>query len=290
MHIALSSLITRTAALTAVLVAAVAPPSRAQRDNPPTIPTVLASALVNGFSSVLGESFRFVVDRVPEGWPRALMPPASLHTIGGVAIGSLRVAVFSLPRSADVTGGYLALLTRAGFKPFITPQSSGGFVSATAELTSFCDDSSMVSVVTVDSTASTRWIAVTHASGSMSTGCDAGGAANVRAASSLDLPRLRAPRGVTVRTTSSGEGSTHVETTAKLDTSLTVDAVIAHYAAELATAGWTVSAKPLVGDGVAMRQISVRDKKGADWRGVLLLITSGDTHELTLRMTKAGEK
>ena len=51
-----------------------------------------------------------------------------------------------------------------------------------------------------------------------------------------------------------------------------------------------LSAKPLVGDGVAMQRISARDKKGADWRGVLLLITAGDTQELTLRMTRAGEK
>ena len=289
-HIPLSSMVTRSALLAAVIVAAVAPPSRAQGVNPPTIPTVLASAIMNGFASVLGESPRFVVDRVPEGWPQAIMPPGSLRTVGGVTLASIRVAVFSMPRSADGTGGYRALLTRAGFKPFTTPNAPGGFVGPIAEHTTFCDDSSMVSIVTVDSTVSTRWIAVTYASGEMSRGCDSSAAAYGLAAASLDLPPLRAPRGMTVRTTSSGASGTHVEATAKLDTSLTADAVIAHYAAELATAGWTVSAKPLVGDGVAMQRISARDKKGADWRGVLLLITAGDTQELTLRMTRAGEK
>ena len=292
MRIPHSSVVARAALrgiATLSAITAISSPVHAQRPNPPTIPTVLATAIMHEFSSALGDTPHFVVDAVPDGWPQTLMPPVSLRTIGGMKIGTLSVAVFSMPRSAEASGGFLPLLARAGFKPLVNRSTEGGFVNATPGPVAFCGDSSVVTVVPVDSSSSTRWIAVARASGEMSSGCNTERVRVVHSAE-LELPHLEAPREASVRSTSVGRGGHSVETTTRLKTSLSVDAVLTHYATQLSAAGFSVSAPPLVGDGVAVRQVSTRDKRGTDWRGVLLLITSGNAHELTLRMTKAGEK
>lgn len=287
-----SSIIARAAhraIATLIAIAAVASPVRAQRQDPPTIPTVLATAIMHEFASAFGDKPHFFVDTVPDGWPRTLRPSASSRTIGGMRIGSLAVAVFSMPRSAEASGGFRSTLERAGFKPLVNRLTEGGFVNATPGPLAFCGDSAMVTVVPVDSSASTRWIAVLRASGEMSSGCSSEQMTVVHSAE-LDLPSLGAPRKASVRSTSIGRGVHHVETTTRLETSLSIDAVFAHYGTQLSAAGFNVSAPPLVGDGVALRQVSTRDMRGTDWRGVLLLIASGNAQELTLRMTRAGDK
>jgi len=55
------------------------------------------------------------------------------------------------------------------------------------------------------------------------------------------LPKLRAPEGSTVNLTGSGNGEDSVTQTARIETKLSRQAVLTHYAAQLRQAGWTLT-------------------------------------------------
>jgi hypothetical protein len=95
--------------------------------------------------------------------------------------------------------------------------------------------------------------------------------------------------GVRANRSGSGWGRDYIEQSARVDTTLSASAILDHYARQLGAAGWTVGAHPLVDGGTAMQRVTSRDKKGEEWQGALVVITSGPQREVTLRMTKPAD-
>lgn len=264
----------------------------AQQDEPATIPTALASALLGPYLVSFGGRVHYVVARSPDGWPSALNPPRPAETVGGTTIGPFRATVYRYPRSADAMREYRRLLASAGYAPGGSPRAKGGFTSGTRfEPFSYCGHSNDVSLAEGDSTSTTRSIVVVLVPTAMLSGC--GGSASdqeVARQAYLELPSMTAPPGATAQPsgtgTSTSQGTARIETSVLVSTSMSADSVLAHYAGQLRAAGWQVGER-LAGNGMAMQLLSVHDK-GNDWSGSLVVITVGDRHDVSLRMFRAA--
>jgi hypothetical protein len=271
-------------AATITLVATLGIAAPAQR-NPEVVPTVLATALLGGFAGELGVAPRFVVDREPAGWPRALHPGAPWKVVGGVEVGPIVIAVFGAPHGADANAGLATLPERAGLRPFSAPPTTGGFAPAVPPKI-YCDDSTFVTIATVDSTASTRFVALSRLGRGGRSGCSQ--AAGGEPSTPLVIPPLRPPSGVAVRRGGTAFGGDYVEASAQLDTTMSVPAILDHYAAVLRAAGWTVGGQRMSDGGSGLQRISVRDKTGTEWQGALIVVSAGARRQLTLRMLRPG--
>jgi hypothetical protein len=262
------------------------PMLRAQSE-PATIPTVLGAALIGGFGEIGGQGPHFFVGRTPAGWPAALVTPSGATTVGGVAFGPMRMTVYRYPRSADPIASYTTVLSRAGFKPFLTGTNDAGFVSRRREATMFCGDAGSLGIVELDSTVTTRTLVASLVTGGNSAPCATmSSTPSARSKEPLAIPPLHAPRGVAVRPGSRGWSDGSMELSAQLDTTLSADAILAHYSAQLTGTGWKALGAPSRGEGIAVQQLSTRDASGAEWRGAVFVITVGDRRDVMLRMAR----
>lgn len=279
MRIPLSTCSVRLAALMLLLAA---PAARAQRE-PATIPTSLAAAVLGPISSEMGMTPHFTVGMPPAGWPSALMPGAPWKVVGGVALGPLQMTLFDGPRSRDLVAEYTALVTRAGYREAAFGEEvRGGFVSGPRRR-SYCSGSNLVSIIPRDSTATTRPLLVHFTSGS-----DACTDARIDGRHApLEIPPLRGPAGARATNRSSGWSSNSVEQAVQLDGAIPAAEVLDHYTRQLVAAGWTAVAPPLVVGGSGVQALSVRDKSGIEWFGMLAVITTGEQRTVTLKMAKA---
>lgn len=103
------------------------------------------------------------------------------------------------------------------------------------------------------------------------------------------LPTLVPPPGATQHPGSAGSSGEEVHSTARLETPLDLSAIGAHYAAQLAHAGWART-----GDGtsgpVAWSTWTLADEEGKPWCGLFLAIRrddSGGRYALTLNAERA---
>ncbi|HET7186705.1 MAG TPA: hypothetical protein VFI52_01060, partial [Gemmatimonadaceae bacterium] len=254
-----------------------APSARAQRE-PVMVPVTLVNALWGNLSAETGMAPRFTVGRAPADFPHTLIPGAPWTIVGGVAFGPLRATVFQGPRRIDMVTEYTSLVTRSGYRKTSFGDVQGGFVDGTRPIM-YCADSTLLAIMPGDSTATTRTLLVHW--NAISRGCEDG---RMEGRHAMEIPPLRAPYGERVIRRSSGWGEDYVEQTAQLDTTTSVAATLDHYARLLGAAGWTVVGRPLVYGGAGMQQLSVRDSKGTQWEGVMLVITAGEQRKLTLRM------
>lgn len=255
------------------------PSARAQRE-PAMVPAALVNALWGNSSGEMGMAPRFTVGRAPAGFPRTLIPGAPWTIVGGLTFGPLRATVFEGPRRIDMVTEYTSLVTRSGYRRTSFGDVQGGFVDGTRPIM-YCADSTLVSIMPGDSTATTRTLVVHWTA--ISRGCEDG---RMEGRHAMDIPPLRAPDGERVMRRSSGWGDDYVEQTAQLDTTTSVAATLEHYARQLGAAGWTVVGQPLLDGGTGMQRLAVRDEKGTEWNGMLAVITSGGQRNLTLRMVK----
>jgi hypothetical protein len=100
----------------------------------------------------------------------------------------------------------------------------------------------------------------------------------------LELPALRAPRGLQIRENHSSGGSDSFEAAAALDTSLSADSVLTHYIGELRRGGWKTISTPLSNAMTGVVSLSVQDSKGMEWRGALDVMTEFNRRWVTIRM------
>jgi hypothetical protein len=256
-----------------------APVAHGQRQT--MVPVALANALWGGFASETGMVPRFTVGRAPADFPRALIPGAPWTVVGGVEFGPLRATLFEGPGSRDLATEYSALVTRSGYRRIVFGDETGGFMDRQRP-SMYCADSTLVSIMPGDSTATTRTLLVHWVPSSQ--GC-ADGRTEGRHAP-LEIPTLRAPTGTRAFRRGSAWGEDYVEQNAQLDTTMSVAATIEHYTRQLVAAGWTVVGRPLLDAGTGMQRLAMRDEKGTQWNGILAVITAGEQRDLSLRMAK----
>ena len=245
---------------------------------PPAIPTALASALIDDRMSPMRSPPSFTVGALPPGYPASLVPRGPVSIVGGMTTSDGAVAVFadSTRRLAAV---FEELFGQAGYvRPPATPAS--GFSSAYGPYSSFCGDSGTVSVEPL--AGSLRTFA--RVAFRPSRGRPCAGYQPTRSPTQLALPALAPPTGVHVSRSGGGSGDDGVESNAEMTgTNLVPAIIVAHYASQLTTAGWTAEA-PAVSDRVAAQYFEARDSSGGAWEGTLIASGNGSTLKISLTM------
>ena len=100
------------------------------------------------------------------------------------------------------------------------------------------------------------------------------------------FPALEAPAGSRTVGTSGGGGSPDTrETSTTLQTSLTPQQLLAHYAAQLAKSGWSVGTA-LTGDSLSAQRVSAKDTKGREWTGALTVVSMHSESHVTVQMAR----
>ena len=270
----------------------VAAPAPAQVSGPKMIPTALAKAMFGEWGEMMG-GIEFVVGKSPDHWPKSIVAPAQARIVGGGKLGPILTTIYEYPSQGDVSGSFDAQLQKAGFKKSEAKGFSppGGFTSSTGptHAQSYCGDKSAVGFQQVDSTKTSRTLVVSFvADKERSSTCST--QANGANPAALSLPTLRPPAGVNVRPGGTGSGTDNIETRARIDTTLSASEILAHYVKELTAAGWKPARAPVLGDGVALHQVSARDEKGEEWRGALTVLTSRSEREVILRMIRDAQE
>jgi hypothetical protein len=77
-----------------------------------------------------------------------------------------------------------------------------------------------------------------------------------------------------------------IRTSVSVDTTVSADSLLGHYAAQLRAAGWQLGQR--LSDGTnALQPLSVRDASGKQWVGTMTLVTAADRRSVTLNMMPA---
>jgi len=280
------------AVMTLLSVLVGAHPLAAQRNEPVTIPTVLAQVLMMPLAQVFGDRPHYVVGRTPQGWPRALTAPASAKLIGGVKYGPISATVYRVPRRVNAVEWYERMLTNAGYKRGdVRPGPRGGFTSGEPRLTTaWCSPTGNATMGVFDSTATSRIIFVSVASRPVTAaGCGDEDPPGMGRKPPLEIPALAAPFGVTAMPGGTGWSNDNMRTSVSVDTTMSADSILAHYARQLTAAGWKVG-KRLSDGSSALQPVSVRDPRGREWVGALTMISAADRREVVLSMMPAKQE
>jgi hypothetical protein len=243
----------------------------------------LASALI-GDPGYRG-SPKFSVGSLPLGYPLVLAPTGPVTIVGGMATGNETIAVF-----ADSTRRLAAvmeeLLEQHGYtRPPPTPGS--GFSSGFGPYSYFCGDSGRVSVEPLFGPNRTA-VRVTylHRYGRESCRNDQ----PTRPLDQLKLPELKPPVGVVVSEAQGSSGSDEASSTALVTgPGLNAATIVAHYAAQLVSAGWTADTAA-VSQRVVAQYFSAKDASGGSWEGVLMASGSKRALALSLTMQRQGAR
>jgi hypothetical protein len=269
-----------------------------------TLPRELLLALLGNANP--RDSATLEVGRVPAAFPSQLAP-AGVTMLGGVSYpargasaggrrGTALLVLAEPPARAAAT--VAAALEGAGWRqPQLPPvmRERGGFVPPTpvARFTTLCRDDVAISLVPSERQAGGSFVRATLMP-VRQTQCDPDAAARTSPYfEELPFPALVAPPGVTSTSVSSGSGGggDRREAFTRMQVDMTPEALVAHYAEQLARAGWTLGT-PQQADGVAMRPTSTRDAQGRTWQGVLVVQRLGDGHDrdVTLRMVRSPSR
>lgn len=251
---------------------------------PATIPVPLALVLF-GMEYMDPATLQLSVGAPPAGWPAELQPPG-VPVAGGVRMNGGLTSVFD-DTARTALASYQRLLESRGFVRHVS--NEGGFQSGGGPGDFYCRDSVLVAP-SMTRSGQRRMLRVSYSISSRDSryGC---GAAPQRAESrpALVIPKLTAPPGAQSRGGSSGSGSSGTEANdLVIDSTRVASAVIAHYVAQLAAAGWTISppvADPLVGAAA----LDAKDSTGTDWHGLITVRSSGSRHRVSIVM-KPGDR
>jgi hypothetical protein len=264
------------------------------------VPAELVTALFGG-----GSSTRYYVGVVPPGWPAELVPTPPMAVSGGMQNGSRLAAVFADSSTRHPADSIRKRLEVAGWvrPPDERPQGfeAHGFQSSEPRYWFWCRDSLRASIastaasgltyvrVNLDPVRGQPCMPGVSSVSSVSSGSGVASASSMRRMSlpPLALPSLPPPPGLYATRSgggSSSDGSMNASTQLA-DSTMSAAAVLAHYAAQLAKGGWTVY-PATTADLFAVQPLQARDKDGAVWYGMLTVLPSAKTREVTITMTR----
>lgn len=275
-----------------LLSAVVATPLAAQQQ-PATIPTDLATALVGSESGMSSGGIPlFSVGRAPERFPAALIPPKPAVVVGGMWLGAGGTLVVEYPGQQDAVALVERVLADAGWtSPApVTSSPSTGFTSPSSGFFRsgyYCKGAESVNLRQAYS-ASGSGVRITYTgAGSMMGPCDMRrGPTDDALAQRLTFPALNPPVGATSRPAGASSGSDYVETRARITGPQSAAEVLSHYGAQLERAGWKGEAV-VEGGGVAIRPFGATDARGQPWRGSMMVLPiSAVERDVFIRMTR----
>ncbi|MEP6617678.1 MAG: hypothetical protein ABJE47_00125 [bacterium] len=266
----------------------------AAQSDPVSIPAGLANALMAGNRNGPLDNAHFVVGGLPTGWPEALRPAAPARVEGGLNGGTAMVAVFS-DTARRFLETYLRRIEGAGWAPPPLPPQSGfqsfGFQSNNNFFGSyglFCHDSAGVTAVAVPGAAVGAFVHVTYRF--REPGCNRQMIMQSAMPKQLVVPILIAPS--TSRSQgggSSGGGDEISVRTRLVDSTLSAEAVAAHYGKQLVSAGWKRIDAVSKGQ-VATEVFDATDGADKPWSGMLTVMASGSDRHVAIIMWRRARQ
>lgn len=261
-----------------------------------SIPVSLVNALFGGG----GREIRtlYFVGVVPPGWPSTLTPPAPATVLGATQGRRQLTAVFVDSVTRDPLPAYERRLRDAGWsRPAMQSLmfGRGGFQSGDGRMPFWCSDAGRVTTNLRPAAGSASYLRIVYESMPRGTCAPAPdsmpfGREGDPRLTLLAIPPLYAPPGLRSEGGGGGSGGTSINASTRFDsTTMTPAALLDHYGAQLASAGWTafpVSVNP----SFASQLFEARDALKRSWHGVLIVMPTGTTRDVTLIMTRPDDR
>jgi len=268
--------------------------SAAQEQSPPSIPTELAQALLDGGEYGRGRQPRIVVGRAPEGVLQSVTSLDGGTVLGGVSYDRNAIVVisFALPPNQVLLSVDRQLRAR-GFTPPPPPPDAnhGGFVSSGYDTpfgTVYCADSTGVTLMSLPAPRGGTYLKVTQLRNQQYNFCVPRQRTRMLGGVELTFPTLLPPPGMTSHGGGSGMGGNSATISARLNGPLKPIDLVAHYRPQLDAAGWRTRAPVTTGDDAALAYVEATDSTGVVWRGVMTSVQSGPSEvEVEIKMFKA---
>jgi len=252
------------------------------------VPAAIAVAAAEPFARMLGGEVRFTVDSAPDGWPKSLVPSPPARVLGGAGYGVAQIVLLDLPEPTDrAMSSFASLLIRAGWWPGkLDPRSQA--MQPSTRL--YCAESAFMSVTPRDSSAAHTTLEATHIltkGGMFSPGCDSSDHTLIIRAD-VSIPLLRAPDGAAIVSQAASMSAGSAEFTSTVKSSLAADALLDHYAAQIADKGWALGRR-LTAKGAAMQLIE-RRHESQHWFGIVTVGALGDEYDVGVHVRKISDK
>ena len=226
------------------------------------------------------ENVPLTVGEVPVAFPRELVPPEPVVTLGGATTGGAVIAAFRFPPGArDVMTSYAELAREHGWSRD-TQRSSmpfGGF-----DFIVYLKHQTTLTFRAALPTAVGTVMVVTRG--------PEGGAPDFERHrfrpdfGELVLPPLEPLPGARFVGGGSGGGGDHFTQEGRLITSTPTPDIVRHYAMQLEAHGWTIGAQWDTEEG-SIQRVAAHDARARRWSGILSAAHSGPTVELFIHMS-----
>lgn len=258
---------------------------------PQPVPPELVTALFSS-GNYASASSQYFVGIVPPGWPTALVPAPPILVSGGMLSGDRRYAVFVDSTARHPLDSLRRQLETAGWTQPRTEPAQGfttGFQDDERHYGFWCRDSVRATL------ASTRGVGgLTYVRVGLGTmrgePCVPRTRAAMLDAPALRLPLLFAPAGIaTVGGQNGSSGNTTFTSARLVDSTTSAATVLAHYSAQLVNAGWTVH-PPTTTAAFAAQAVEARDKDGVSWYGMMLVMPSAGTRDVSIVMSRSSSR
>lgn len=273
---------------------------RLQDQNPASIPTELAMALLEGGEYGWVRQPRVVVGRAPDG---VLQKVTSLE--GGTVLGGLTsdrstvvVFAFTLPPNQVVLSVDRQFRAR-GFTPPPPPPDAnrGGFVTSGfgyggGGANGYCSDSTSVAIASMPAPGGGTYLKVTQFRNPQYNFCAPRDERwRIVALPTLKFPTLLPPPGMSSMGGGGGSGGNTASISAHLTGPLKPAELVAHYRAQLDAAGWRTRTPVAVGDDAAIAYVEASDSTRVIWHGMMTALRVGPSEaEVEIKMIKSGER
>src|ERR1051325_4598732 len=270
----------RSSRLALLLTAMVAPRSAIGQQQPPTIPSELAVALLDHGESASGNRVpKVVVGQAPAGFPASLTNLDGAVLVGGVEYPQSVIAVLAFTRPPNQVA--LALedqLAARGWKhppPPPTYSSTGvqsGFTTGPSGFAVmwgtnvYCGDSGSVRASYTPAPAGGTYLKLELSRDLARNVCTRPRYADELYMRMLKFPPLHPPRSTTQRPSGGGSGFDGTFISARLNGPLDLRDIVTHYLKELDSAGWKTGAIATT-DDFAAATLGTTDPDGREWKG-----------------------
>ena len=216
------------------------------------------------------------IGSTPQDVPYELPVPDTARTIGSITGGWVDYQLFfdSDLDSKAVSEFYTKNLVDKGWHPAPTNQGQSGFISQSDQYQMYCqeDGNAYLTIETPSTTAGKTGIRLTLDTSPDPYQCDAS-AVNTGYSHQNLLPQLKAPEGTLVQGGGSGMSDRDAENSASLSSKLSPGELLNFYNQQLVDAGWNMQNSD-EGDGGAWSQWTLKDERGEDWLGSLIVVKS----------------
>lgn len=221
------------------------------------IPKRLVTLLFPGMAETIVEG---MPDDLPDVLPEGATALVSTKTSWGVTV------IAEVPSfTAAERPRYERKLLAAGWKEADGPAGVGGLMASSAPVPKmYCLGDRMLSYSAQPQLRGGTVLRLQVNDARRQGICDASGSRRPRSIfDDVDVPPLPPPDGARALDSSGGGGGDHMTQSSRLETTLPVAAVEAHYRALLTADGWNVESQA-AGDGVSMARFALAPGTGAD--------------------------